>query len=84
MQGLMWSDSNPTKTWLDRIVDAATRYHQKFNHWPTVCYVHPSASPDVAKEVEIGPGRTVRVLPSNMPAFHLLIGHNGTGESDDG
>jgi len=84
MQGLMWSDSDSTKTYTDRIMDAANRYHEKLGHWPTHCQV-PLGATDLPDELKIEPGHTVRVVPAReILIYHVLVGHNGTGESDDG
>lgn len=55
--GLLWYDTADPKT---AIVNAATRYRERFGVVPNACYVHPdTAAPEAVGVVQIKPLKTI-------------------------
>ena len=76
--GLLWFDDDPDCTIEEKVLQAATRYREKYGHPPNVCYVNPadfitSATTNppyveaVNKDIEIYPLHTIL-------RHHLWIG----------
>ncbi len=66
-QGLVWYDNDPKKSLDDKVMEAASRYKEKFGVEPNVCYIHPSHLDD--KRATIAKMRVVQaaqVLPNHL------------------
>ena len=52
--GLLWFDDDPRKKLEEKVQRAAMHYERKFGEYPTLCFVHPSALGDQAREQQAG------------------------------
>jgi hypothetical protein len=77
--GLLWFDADPETTLEDKVVQAATKYHDKFGHWPNVCYIHPVSE---RSEMRVFAHDSVQITV--RPLATVLKNHYWLGvESDD-
>ena len=81
--GLLWYDGDAKRPLEQKVGQAATRYHEKFERWPDTCYVHPGAVGDSPDGVSVPNPQAapIRVLASpTVLLHHLWI---GVRERDD-
>jgi len=77
--GWMWFDSDPQKTFEEKVQQAASRYREKFGRPPTVCYVNNgqdfgelSRAVNGQRELRCGP---VRIIGAhNILPHHFWLG----------
>jgi hypothetical protein len=69
-EGLLWFDRNPQHKLIDKVKQAATRYHTRFGIKPTVCYLNAVDFEGQPAEVN---GITLRASPL-MLRHHLWVG----------
>jgi hypothetical protein len=81
--GLMWYDSDSSRTLEDKISRAAQRYREKFGRWPNTCFVHPQAMVEQAESdkriaccLESGQATVHVVSAPNILVHHLWLGES--------
>jgi len=63
--GLLWHDSEPKRTAVERIVRAAEHYTHKFGHRPNTCHVNADQFADWFNSVPVTI-EGVRITPSKL------------------
>ncbi len=69
--GWMWFDSDPQRTFEEKVQQAASRYRKKFGRPPTVCYVN-NGQVSGQRELRCGPVRIVGA--HNILPHHFWLG----------
>ena len=67
--GLLWFDKDPRIPFVQKVLEAAERYHEKFGAEANTCYVHPSLLP---AGVTV-PGFELRTRATILP-HHFWVG----------
>lgn len=68
--GLLWYDSEPSRTIAAKATAAAERFQQKFGLVPDVCYVSSKALKDGELSIPFHEGQ-LRLIPAN----NILLNH---------
>ncbi len=72
-EGLLWFDDDPRRQIVEKVLQAAARYRQKFGSAPDVCYVSEQMLD--GDEMRVG---DLRILPaSTVRPHHFWIGRGG-------
>lgn len=74
--GWMWFDSDPQKTFEEKVQQASKRYREKFGQPPTVCYVNNGQISQ--RRLHCGPVRIIGV--HNILPHHFWLGIADTSE----
>ncbi len=74
MTGMLWYDNSPKTNLSDKVIRAATYYHQKYGKKPDLCFVHPSMLPGQALHPA---GIEIRSASQVLPN-HLWLGIHET------
>jgi len=69
--GWMWFDSDPQRTFEEKVRLATQRYREKFGHAPTVCYVN-DGQVSAQRKLNCGPVRIIGV--HNILPHHFWLG----------
>lgn len=73
-KGLLWYDSEPSRTIAVKAAAAAERFQQKFGIVPDTCYVNTKALKEGEFSIPFGDGQ-LRVLPAaNILQNHFWVG----------
>ncbi|HIP95785.1 MAG TPA: hypothetical protein EYH32_01050 [Anaerolineae bacterium] len=77
--GWMWFDSDPQKTFEEKVRLAAKRYREKFGRSPTVCYVN-NGQVNGQREIHCG---TVHIIGAhNILPHHFWLGIADVSEAE--
>jgi len=82
--GLLWFDDSKDKSLATKVYEATAAYCAKprfAGKTPNVCYVHPSALPEVP-ETRLN-GMRIVAAPTVAP-HHLFVGVEDTGDNEHG
>ena len=81
--GLLWYDSDSSRTLEDKIGRAAQRYREKYGRWPNTCFVHPKAMVEqaesekrIACRLESGQATVLIKSAPNILVHHLWLGES--------
>lgn len=74
--GLLWFDSEPSRSTVVKATAAAERYEEKYGVVPDVCYVNERSLQDGEVSIPFRQGRLRLVPARNMLANHFWIGQN--------
>lgn len=79
--GLLWFDSDPTRSVSAKAAEAARRYREKFGVLPNTCYINQAALGGTESAV------TLQAVPSDgvlrlLPAANILPHHFWIGVED--
>lgn len=72
--GLLWFDSDPSRSLTVKVTAAAQRYRERFGVAPNTCYVNRNALAEPEANLSYQ-GMALRVLPApNILAHHFWVG----------
>ena len=74
--GLLWFDSEPSRSTVVKATAAAERFEEKYGVTPDVCYVSERALKDGEMSMPFREGKLRLVPASNMLVNHFWIGRN--------
>lgn len=69
MKGLMWFDNTAGKPVLQKVIEAAGRFFERWGEWPGVCYVHAGEAPAQQEALPFRVDGVRWVLPNHVLAF---------------
>ena len=75
--GLLWFDSEPTRTVAVKVAAAAERFQQKFGFAPDVCYISAKTLNEGELSIPFHEGQLRLVPANNILKNHFWIGLAG-------